>query len=420
MKVITETIKPLANQESGVAAVVSTRLPAEALYQFKNLFADGIISRMVSTIEDGVPTSGVSALARELKKPFEGKLDDLRTSDCVLVVGADLQNKHQVAGFFIKRNRSNGTKLIVIDPQKNDLEQFADIVIKPGKDKTTETIKSLIAALGGKVANAELGKAVEMLKNARKPVIICGKTVTAELETVRALYELSGKISANARLLSIKGKANSLAAAQYGMEKEFTPGGYKVVYVALGDEKPTQRLLEKLANKKFLAVQASYSSTLTALADVILPVAEWVEQPGHYLNADGHLQESKKAITQPDEVRDNVEVLKDLADRLGIKTTLRLWDERSNLPRCHPVSASAALIVTDGTAASDRRCPLSLALCAGAYWRGLRPSIGRSTRAAFGPEAPGSIRRRRRPGFHQPPGLSAGAATGTRPVHSHV
>jgi len=27
----------------------------------------------------------------------------------------------------------------------------------------------------------------------------------------------------------------------------------------------------------------------------------------------------------------------------------------------------------------------------------------------FGPEAPGSIRRRRRPGFHQPPGLSADA-----------
>ncbi|MGB8252808.1 MAG: molybdopterin-dependent oxidoreductase, partial [Anaerolineaceae bacterium] len=134
------------------------------------------------------------------------------------------------------------------------------------------------------------------------------------------LYELSGKISATARLLSIKGKANSLAAAQYGLEKDFAPGGHKVIYVALGDEKPSQRLLEKLSDKKFLAVQASYASALTALADVVLPVAEWIEQPGHYLNADGRLQEAKKAINQPDEVRDNVEVLKDLADRLGIKT----------------------------------------------------------------------------------------------------
>jgi len=75
--------------------------------------------------------------------------------------------------------------------------------------------------------------------------------------------------------------------------------------------------------------------------------------------------------------------------------------------------------VTDGTdPPSDRRCPLSLALCAGAYWRGR--ALRGLGRAAFGPEAPGSIRRRRRPGFHQPPGLSAGAATGTRPVHSRV
>ncbi|MGB8253722.1 MAG: 2Fe-2S iron-sulfur cluster-binding protein, partial [Anaerolineaceae bacterium] len=264
LKVITEAIKPLANQEKdGVAAVVSTRLPAEALYQFKSLFADGIKSGMVTTSEDGVPTSGVSALARELKKPFEGKLDDLRVSDCVLVAGADLQNKHQVAGFFIKRNRPSGTKLIVIDPQKNDLEQFADIVIKPGKSGATETIKSLITALGGKVANPDLAKAAELLKAARKPVIICGKNVTGEVETIRALYELSGKISATARLLSIKGKANSLAAAQYGLEKDFAPGGHKVVYVALGDEKPSRRLLEKLSDKKFLAVQASYASALT-------------------------------------------------------------------------------------------------------------------------------------------------------------
>ncbi len=121
-------------------------------------------------------------------------------------------------------------------------------------------------------------------------------------------------------MLSVKGKANSLAAAQYGLEKAFDPTGHQAVYIALGDEKPSQRLLEKLSDKKFLAVQASYASALTAMADVVLPVTEWVEQPGHYLNADGRLQEAKKVIKQPDEVRDNVEVLKDLADRLGVKT----------------------------------------------------------------------------------------------------
>jgi len=69
--------------------------------------------------------------------------------------------------------------------------------------------------------------------------------------------------------------------------------------------------------------------------------------------------------------------------------------------------------VTDGTAdPSDRRCPLSLAPCAGAYWRG--PC------RAFGPEAPGSIRRRRHPGLPPVAGSLCRRTTGTRPVHSHV
>ena len=74
-----------------------------------------------------------------------------------------------------------------------------------------------------------------------------------------------------------------------------------------------------------------------------------------------------------------------------------------DLPRCHPGSASAALIVTDGTVPpSDRRCPVSLALCAGAYWRGPRSSSSsagpRSVRRLPGPfavvAAPASTSRR--------------------------
>ncbi len=65
----------------------------------------------------------------------------------------------------------------------------------------------------------------------------------------------------------------------------------------------------------------------------------------------------------------------------------------------------------------------------GRPWRSALPCIAGALRrsllagaagaaVAFGPEAPGSIPCRRRPGFHQPPGLSADASTGTRPVHS--
>ena len=84
-------------------------------------------------------------------------------------------------------------------------------------------------------------------------------------------------------------------------------------------------------------------------------------------------------------------------------------DERSCLPRCHPHSACAALIVTDGPGTFPWRS--ALPGIAGALRRSLLAWSAGSWPAslAFGPEAPGSIHRRRRPGFHQPPVLSADA-----------
>ena len=62
--------------------------------------------------------------------------------------------------------------------------------------------------------------------------------------------------------------------------------------------------------------------------------------------------------------------------------------------------------MTDGVRAVDHPSRSALPGIAGALRRSLLRERA-SSRPLFGPEAPGSIRRRRRPGFHQPPGLSA-------------
>ncbi len=67
-------LKPLAGK-NGVAALASTRLPAESLYMFKQIFADGFKSDMVTSIEEGQTTASSSVVANELGKPFEGGLE---------------------------------------------------------------------------------------------------------------------------------------------------------------------------------------------------------------------------------------------------------------------------------------------------------------------------------------------------------
>jgi hypothetical protein len=77
-----------------------------------------------------------------------------------------------------------------------------------------------------------------------------------------------------------------------------------------------------------------------------------------------------------------------------------------------PSFGSAALYVTDGPGWSGRRpgpWRSALPCIAGALRRSLLGGACVAARVPFGPEAPGSIRRRCHPGLHQPPGLSADA-----------
>ncbi|NPV84844.1 MAG: molybdopterin-dependent oxidoreductase [Anaerolineae bacterium] len=363
---IVSHLKPLVNKKSdGVAAMVSTRMPAETLYLFKEIFANGFKSDMVTSSEEGIPSAAPAALADELGKPFEGKLSALENADCVVIMGADLINKHEVAGFFVKRILPKGTKLIVLDVEDNPIADLADMVIKPTKGNESDLVKGLLAAVA-KVGNAkatvkiqppslekvesttgvkseQLIECAKMILESEQPVFIYGKGLTAQgsAEAVKPLLDLArlcGVISDNYNgLINVKGKANSLAAAQYKLDQPFALNGHQAAYIVLGDDDPSQRLIKSLEKAPFLAVQASYASQLTAMADVVLPVQTWAEQEGHYLSLEGYLQTAKKSVDAPEEIKSNNEVLKEIASKLGIKANGEAWQKQLTARTC-PVS----------------------------------------------------------------------------------
>jgi NADH dehydrogenase/NADH:ubiquinone oxidoreductase subunit G len=86
----------------------------------------------------------------------------------------------------------------------------------------------------------------------------------------------------------------------------------------LGDDFVSKRLVAKLEKVPYLVVQASYGSALTERADLVLPVSIWAEETGHTLNAEGRLQFAEAAVTAPEGVRSNVDVLKEVARALGV------------------------------------------------------------------------------------------------------
>ncbi|MFC8216772.1 molybdopterin oxidoreductase family protein [Streptomyces sp. NPDC057362] len=75
----------------------------------------------------------------------------------------------------------------------------------------------------------------------------------------------------------------------------------------------------RLRSLDFLAVCDVVLSETAELADVVLPVTQWAEETGTTTNLEGRVLLRRRAITPPEGVRGDLEVLHGLAGRLGVE-----------------------------------------------------------------------------------------------------
>ncbi|MHB9861886.1 molybdopterin oxidoreductase family protein [Streptomyces sp. YIM S03343] len=73
----------------------------------------------------------------------------------------------------------------------------------------------------------------------------------------------------------------------------------------------------RLRSLDFLAVADVVLSETAELADVVLPVTQWAEETGTTTNLEGRVLLRRRAISPPEGVRSDLEVLHGLAERLG-------------------------------------------------------------------------------------------------------
>ena len=91
------------------------------------------------------------------------------------------------------------------------------------------------------------------------------------------------------------------------------------VLIALGDDQVTDRLSAALAGAGFVVAAASYQSNLTEHADVVLPVAIWAEQEGHFLNLTGHLQKTASVVSAAEGIKTPEAALVELAKHCAVE-----------------------------------------------------------------------------------------------------
>ncbi|MBC9728290.1 molybdopterin oxidoreductase family protein [Streptomyces sp. TRM68367] len=76
---------------------------------------------------------------------------------------------------------------------------------------------------------------------------------------------------------------------------------------------------ERIRSLDFLAVCDVVLSETAALADVVLPVTQWAEETGTTTSLEGRVLLRQRAITPAEGVRSDLEVLHELAARLGVE-----------------------------------------------------------------------------------------------------
>src|SRR5204863_6903520 len=91
-------------------------------------------------------------------------------------------------------------------------------------------------------------------------------------------------------------------------------------------------VIERLKGLDHLVVQDIFLTRTAQLADVVLPAAAaWCESDGTTTNSERRVQRVRKALDPPGNARDDIEIIRSLAERMGHtwkeQTSEDIWNE---------------------------------------------------------------------------------------------
>ena len=133
-----------------------------------------------------------------------------------------------------------------------------------------------------------------------------------ENDALRARFEAEWGVTIPPR------KGWHLSAMFDAMERGELTAAYVIGENPLQSEADRHRTERLLRGLEFLVVQDIFLTATAEIADVVLPAAAaWAETEGTVTNSERRVQRVRKALEPPGEARDDLEVIHDLARRMG-------------------------------------------------------------------------------------------------------
>jgi formate dehydrogenase major subunit len=371
LSMATSRLAEIRRREGGEALFgwTSSMASNEELMLFKELMQKGWSAVSIDTFDGPLYRNVVQVLQKSGTTYMERSWKEIAAADMVLVIGADPSDKQTLLHSLVrKRQREQGIAVAVIGRHACPLPIGA-YQIMPEEGRLSDVVRALSMAVRNAIgagSDAEKrtrgpkGETVELLLSrcglgeperkifenmvaayvaARNPTILIGTSLTGlqsgdPLKDVREMAFLKSDPKAEAlNLIILKPAGNSAGAWRLGIAgtepvvpKERLRGG--VIRLA-GPEDEASESLSGLEGLEFLAVFSPYvPERLGQKANLLIPVATWMETDGSYMSLDGRDWAYRSATLDPPEgVRPMWQILCELMERCGSPSATPKWDD---------------------------------------------------------------------------------------------
>ncbi len=341
----------------------------EELMLFKELMQKGWSAVSIDTFDGHHYRNVVQALQKSGTTYLERSWKEIAAADMVLMIGADPSDSQPLLPSLVrKRQREQGIPVAVIGrhacpfpfgayqitPEGGRLSQVVRALSmavreaigegsgaeKRSRKPQGETVEELLSGSGlGEPERKIFENMVAAYAAARNPMILIGTSLTGlqssdPLKDVREMALLKSDPAAEAlNLIILKPAGNSagawrlgIAGADPGVPKERLRGG--VIRLA-GPEDEAWESVSGLERLEFLAVFCPYvPEKLGQKANLLIPVATWMETDGSFMSLDGRDWVYRSAtLDPPEDVRPMWQILCELMERCGSPSAASKWDD---------------------------------------------------------------------------------------------
>jgi NADH-quinone oxidoreductase subunit G len=299
--------KRLKQAGAKVAAIAGDLLDAETMYAAKKLLEESG-STLLEGRQTGLTydTSSLSAVA------FNSTIAGIENADAVLVVGSNIRWEAPLIATRIRKIARKGGKIFAIGPE-------VDLGMK------VQWLGNDLKLLGKLPAEV-----TRVLTSAERPAVIVGPGSLAAggLGAALALVDRFGLIKDGWNGFNVLHTAASrmaaliLGYAQPGGIADIEDAAPELVLLLGADEVATDRF--KGAFKVYIG---HHGDNGARHADLVLPGAAYAEKHGTYVNTEGRVQWSERAVFPPGEAREDWAILRAVSELAGTKLPFDSYDQ---------------------------------------------------------------------------------------------